>query len=216
MSSLLIINEALQWVVLIALGVAGLALARQVGVLHVRVAPAGALDGDRGPAVGDVAPPMAVTTLDGRPFTVGGASASAGLRLLMFVSAQCPMCKTLIPVAKSFAAAERISLVFVGDDELPIQKSLVAAQGLDAYPFVNSGDVGRLFEVDKLPHAVLMDGAGKVLAKGLVNSREHLESLIVSHEMGVASVQDYIAGLKPATAHPHVAGTATPHAAVGA
>jgi hypothetical protein len=35
-----------------------------------------------------------------------------------------------------------------------------------------------------------------VLAKGLVNSREHLESLIVSHEMGVNHVQDYIAGLK--------------------
>jgi methylamine dehydrogenase accessory protein MauD len=206
MSTLLIVNEALQWLVLIALGVAGLALARQVGVLHVRVAPAGALDANRGPAVGDVAPPLAVTTLDGRPYTVGGASLSgsgAGLRLLMFVSAQCPMCKSLIPVAKSFAAAERISLVFVGDDTPDVQKSLVAAQGLDAYPFVNSDEVGRLFEVDKLPHAVLMDGTGKVLAKGLVNSREHLESLIVSHEMGVANVQDYIAGLKPAASHSH-------------
>lgn len=202
MSTLLIINEALQWLVLAALGVAGLALARQVGVLHVRVAPAGALDANRGPAVGEVAPPLAVTTLDGTPYTVGGTS-SAGLRLLMFVSAQCPMCKSLIPVAKSFAAAERLSLVFVGDDDVGVQKSLVAAQGLDAYPFINSDEVGRLFEVDKLPHAVLMDGGGKILAKGLVNSREHFESLIVSHEMGVANVQDYIAGLKPATAHNH-------------
>jgi len=208
MSTLLIINEALQWLVLIALGVAGVALARQVGVLHVRVAPAGALDANRGPAVGDIAPPLAVTTLDGRPYTVGGASATASLRLLMFVSAQCPMCKSLIPVAKSFAAAERSALVFVGDDTPAIQQSLVTAQGLDAYPFINSDEVGRLFEVDKLPHAVLMDGAGKILAKGLVNSREHLESLIVSHEMGVANVQDYIAGLKPATVKPHAAATA--------
>lgn len=209
MSTLLIINEALQWIVLIALGVAGLAIARQVGVLHVRVAPAGALDANRGPAVGDVAPALSVTTLDGRPYTVGGA-ATSGLRLLMFVSAQCPMCKSLIPVAKSFAAAERISLVFVGDDTPAVQKAMVAAQDLAAYPFVNSDEVGRLFEVDKLPHAVLMDGAGKILAKGLVNSREHLESLIVSHEMGVTHVQDYIAGLKPATntAKPHAAATA--------
>ena len=42
---------------------------------------------------------------------------------------------------------------------------------------------------------VLLGAGGKVLAKGLVNSREHLESLIVSHEMGVAHVQDYISGL---------------------
>jgi methylamine dehydrogenase accessory protein MauD len=198
MSSLMIINEALQWLVLATLVVAGLALARQVGVLHVRVAPAGALDANRGPAVGEKAPTMALNTLDGRAFTLGGAAPDAGLRLLMFVSAQCPMCKSLIPVAKSFAAAERISLVFVGDDDPAVQQSLVAAQGIAAYPFINSDTVGRAFEVDKLPHAVLLDGAGTVLAKGLVNSREHLESLIVSHEMGVAHVQDYIAGLKPA------------------
>jgi len=37
---------------------------------------------------------------------------------------------------------------------------------------------------------------GRILSKGLVNSREHLESLVVSHEMGVVSVQDYLAGLK--------------------
>lgn len=207
MSSLMIINEVLQWLVLAGLVLAGLALARQVGVLHVRVAPAGALDANRGPAVGEKAPAMPLITMDGRPFVLGGAAIGAGpagLRLLMFVSAACPMCKTLIPVAKSFAAAERISLVFVGDDDPATQQSLIAAEGLAAYPFINSGEVGRAFEVDKLPHAVLLDGAGTVLAKGLVNSREHLESLIVSHEMGVTHVQDYIAGLKPATARPAV------------
>jgi methylamine dehydrogenase accessory protein MauD len=199
MSTLMIVNEVLQWLVLGALVLAGLALARQVGVLHVRVAPAGALDANRGPAVGDKAPPLALTTLDGRPYTVGGVSPVQANRLLMFVSAQCPMCKTLIPVAKSFAAAERVQLVFIGDDDAAVQEALVAAQGLEAHPFVNSGEVGRLFEVDKLPHAVLLGSDGTVLAKGLVNSREHLESLIVSHEMGVAHVQDFIAGLKPAT-----------------
>jgi hypothetical protein len=50
--------------------------------------------------------------------------------------------------------------------------------------------------VGKLPYAVLMDADGVVLSKGLVNSREHLESLIIAHEMGVKSVQDYIASLK--------------------
>jgi methylamine dehydrogenase accessory protein MauD len=205
MSSLLIINEVLQWLVLGAIVVACLALARQVGVLHVRVAPAGALDANRGPAVGEMAPALPLTTMDGRSIILGGAGGgtggdSGGLRLLMFVSAQCPMCKSLIPVAKSFAAAERINLMFVGDDEPAVQHKLIADQDLAAYPFINSGDVGRVFEVDKLPHAVLLDAAGRVLAKGLVNSREHLESLIVSHEMGVRHVQDYIAGLKPAAA----------------
>lgn len=193
MPTLLIINEALQWLVLAGLAIAGLALARQVGVLHVRVAPAGALDAGRGPAIGDKAPVMPLTTLDGRPWLLGGPA--SGKTLLMFVSAACPMCKTLIPVAKSFAAAERVSLVFVGDDDPGVQRMLVERHDLAGFPFINNDEIGRLFEVDKLPHAVLLDEQGVVLAKGLVNSREHLESLIISHEMGVTSVQDYIAGL---------------------
>jgi len=197
MMTALIISEALQWVVLIALGFAGIALARQIGVLHMRVAPAGALDAGKGPAVGDLVPHMHVKTLDGAPMTIGKSDTSSSPRLLMFVSAQCPLCKALIPVAKSFAAAERVDLVFVGDDDPAAQRAMISKYDMGAYPFVNSDEVGRMFEVDKLPHAVLLDAGGRVLAKGLVNSREHLESLIVSHEMGVASVQDYIAGLKP-------------------
>ena len=193
MMTALVISEILQWIVLAALVVAGLALARQVGVLHVRVAPAGALDAGKGPAVGEAAPHLHVTTLDGKAITVG--NVGAGMRLLMFVSAQCPLCKSLIPVAKSFAAAERVELVFVGDDAPDIQRAMIAQHDMDAYPFINSSDVGRAFEVDKLPHAVLLGAGGRVLAKGLVNSREHLESLITAHEMGVPHVQDYIAGL---------------------
>lgn len=198
MMTALIISEILQWVAIIAFGIAGLALARQVGVLHVRVAPAGALDAGKGPAVGEQAPHLHVKTLDGTPMTIGGPTAS--LRLLMFVSAQCPLCKSLIPVAKSFAKAERVDLVFIGDEDPQIQRAMIAQHDMAAYPFVNGDEVGLAFEVDKLPHAVLLDATGKVLAKGLVNSREHLESLIVSHEMGVPHVQDYISGLQKAPA----------------
>ncbi len=205
MMTVLIISEILQWVVLIAIVVAGLALARQIGVLHMRVAPAGAMDAGRGPAIGEAAPRLDVTTLDGRPLTIGGSVEQGRLRLLMFVSAQCPLCKGLIPVAKSFAAAERIDLVFVGDDDAAAQRAMIAKFDMAAYPFVNNATVGLAFEVDKLPHAVLLDATGKMLAKGLVNSREHFESLIVSHEMGVAHVQDYISSLNAPSAKAHAA-----------
>lgn len=200
MMTALIVSEILQWLVLAALAVAGIALARQVGVLHIRVAPAGALDAGKGPAVGDLAPHLHATTLDGAPLTIGNVGTAPALRLLMFVSAQCPLCKSLIPVAKSFAAAERVELVFVGDDDPASQRAMIAQHDMGGFPFVNSTDVGRSFEVDKLPHAVLLGPGGRILAKGLVNSREHLESLIVSHEMGVPSVQDYIAGRSKAEA----------------
>jgi len=46
--------------------------------------------------------------------------------------------------------------------------------------------------VSKLPYAVLLDEAGRVASLGLVNSREHLESLFEAKERGVASIQDFL------------------------
>ncbi|CAN5384719.1 hypothetical protein BH10PSE13_BH10PSE13_10970 [soil metagenome] len=196
MLTALIVSQVISWIVIAALGIALLALARQVGILHMRVAPAGALSTAGGPAVGERTQGLEAMTLDGQPVLVGGEAHGTALRLLMFVSAQCPLCKALVPMAKSFARAERVELMFVGDDDASIQREMVALHGLEDYRFVNGPEVGRAFEVSKLPYAVLLDAHGTVLSKGLVNSREHLESLIVAHEMGIGSVQDYIAGLK--------------------
>ncbi|MGF7149917.1 methylamine dehydrogenase accessory protein MauD [Sphingomonas zeicaulis] len=196
MMTALIVSQIISWIIILAMGVALLALARQVGVLHMRVAPAGALTTAGGLAVGDQSKPIAAHMLDGSHALVGGPATGAGLRLLMFVSAACPLCKAMIPMAKSFARDERVALTFVGDDEVAAQKALVAQQGLEAYPFVNGPEAGQAFGVAKLPFAVLLDADGTILSKGLVNSREHLESLVVAHEMGVRSVQDYLATLK--------------------
>jgi hypothetical protein len=58
---------------------------------------------------------------------------------------------------------------------------------------VLSEALGRSFGVAKLPFAVLIDEAGKLAASGLVNSREHLESLFIAKEIGVSSIQAFIA-----------------------
>ena len=70
---------------------------------------------------------------------------------------------------------------------------MILAHQLAGIPFVLSEDLGRAFGVSKLPYAVLIDEAGRVASLGLVNSREHLESLFEAKERGVASLQDYLA-----------------------
>ena len=196
MLTALIGSQVISWGVILALVVAVLALARQVGVLHMRVAPAGALTTAGGPSVGARSPAIPARTLEGAAVTVGGAAPGSALRLLMFVSASCPLCKGLIPMAKSFARDERVQLIFVGDDDPVAQRGMIEQHGIGSYQFINGPDVGQAFEVGKLPYAVLLDADGTVLSKGLVNSREHLESLVIAHEMGVRSVQDYIGSLK--------------------
>lgn len=192
----LLVSTVLSWIVILLLVVALLALARQVGVLHMRVAPAGALTTSAGPSVGSAAAAIPATTLDGQKVTVGGHQHGVPLRLLMFVSPSCPLCKNLIPMAKSFARDERVQLVFIGDDDAAAQRQMIAEHSLGGYQFINGPEVGQAYEVAKLPYAVLMDEHGTILSKGLVNSREHLESLIIAHEMGIQSVQDYIGKLK--------------------
>jgi methylamine dehydrogenase accessory protein MauD len=58
--------------------------------------------------------------------------------------------------------------------------------------YVLSRELGLAYQVDKLPHGVLIDADGVLRAKGLVNTREHVDSLFEAMERGVGSVQEYL------------------------
>jgi methylamine dehydrogenase accessory protein MauD len=186
------VSQILLFILVVGLAVAGVALARQIGILHERVAPVGALTPRQGPAVNEIAPQLTLPTLAGDSITIGGILAAGANRLLLFVSPQCPICKKLIPIAKRMARSDKLELIFAGDGD-PVQlKEMVEAMDIAAHPFVNSRELGMAFGVDKLPHAVLLSAQGVIYARGLVNSREHLESMVVARDLGVASVQEYL------------------------
>ncbi|GAM03436.1 MULTISPECIES: methylamine dehydrogenase accessory protein MauD [Novosphingobium] len=182
----------LLWMLVIAMAFVILALARQIGVLHERLAPVGALATAQGAQAGEQAPVMPGHLLGGGTIEIGGALAAGSLRLLLFVAPSCPICKKLIPIALDVARDERVDLVFVGDEDPDEQRRMIERHGLAGQTFVNGPEVGMAFAVAKLPHAILLDDAGKVVARGLVNSREHLESLLVAHETGHSNVQSYL------------------------
>lgn len=186
------VSQSLLWLVVAGLAFTVLALARQVGVLHERLTPVGALTTGTGPAVGEAAPLLRAVALDGTRMEIGTRRASGRALLMLFVSRTCPICKVLIPVARDVGRAERLDVLFVGDSDIAEQQALIAAFGISPGDFVNGPEIGMAYRVDKLPHAVLIDAAGTVVARGLVNSREHLESLVVAQETGFGSVQDFL------------------------
>ena len=59
------------------------------------------------------------------------------------------------------------------------------------FAYVLSPSLGLNYQVNRLPFAALIDAAGVLRARGLVNSREHLESLFEAQRLGVASLQEY-------------------------
>lgn len=196
MTTALMVSVAVLWVLVVALAVIVLALVRQVGVLHERVAPAGALMGRETPRVGEEAPVIEVPEWQGGRRRLGGRSDEGRGTLLVFVSPTCPMCKTLLPVITSVRAAEAgwLDVVVASDGPREEHEAFVARHALDRYPYVLSTELGLAYQVGRLPYAVLLDARGVVRARGLVNTREHVESLFEASERGVASVQDFLGG----------------------
>jgi methylamine dehydrogenase accessory protein MauD len=192
MTALAVSNGAL-WLVVIALSVALLAVIRQLGVLHERIAPVGALMLAKGLKVGESAPQIAAQDIEGRSLTLGAVRADERATLIVFVSPTCPVCKTLLPALKSSMASERdwLDIVLASDGEIAAQREFVSAQRLGAFPYVVSAPLGISYQVSRLPFAVLVDSKGVLRARGIVNSREHLESLFEAKRLGFASIQDY-------------------------
>jgi methylamine dehydrogenase accessory protein MauD len=192
MNALIVSNIAL-WFVVLALLVALLAVIRQLGVLHERIAPTGALMLAKGLKVGEAAPPVAVQDLDGQSRTIGSPVAGGRATLLMFVSPTCPVCKSLLPVLKSSLVSERgwLDIVLASDGELVAQREFVQAQKLGNFPYIVSTPLGLSYQVSRLPFAVLIDAEGVLRARGIVNSREHLESIFEAKRLGFATIQAY-------------------------
>jgi methylamine dehydrogenase accessory protein MauD len=192
---LLIISNIILWVVIVALAIVIYALTRQVGVLYERVAPAGALAINQKLEVGQLAPEMMLPSLLSGLIEIGGIKQNSKSQLLFFISPECPVCKTLLPAIKSSANAEAdwVDVVFASDGKNDDHQGYITKQGLDNYPYIVSELLGKNFGIAKLPYAVLIDSQGKIAAMGIINSREHIDSLFEAKEHQVASIQEYMA-----------------------
>jgi methylamine dehydrogenase accessory protein MauD len=168
-----------------------LALARQVGVLFERISPMGALTLKGGPHVGEAAPALRLQTLDGNAVRIGATTQRS--QMLFFLSPTCPVCKKLLPAVHALAMAERsrLDVLLTSDGEEAEHRAFAQREKL-GLPYVLSAELGLAFQIAKLPYAVVIGPDGRVRAKGLVNSREQIESLLEAEERGVASLQEHM------------------------
>jgi hypothetical protein len=135
------------------LAVAVLALAREVGMLRLRLGPASALEiPEEGPAVGE--PTGIVARFDPRD--------GAELALAVFVSDACHVCRGLEPAIASL-------------DRDPVLAVATFEEEGDA-------DVWDELEVPGAPYAVALGLDGTVLAKGTFNNLAQLESVLATAE----------------------------------
>lgn len=158
-----------QSVLVAVLAVVVVALARQIGVLHMRLGPLGALEiDDEGPRLGDAPPARTARDRSGAPVVVGGPGSR---RLLAFVSPSCPICEQLLPSLPAAARASGLALQVVSD-----------------------GDLETAYGVPGVPFVVVFDELGVVRSKGTVNSLEQLDGLIDTAERRMLQTEDLRAG----------------------
>jgi hypothetical protein len=142
-----------QWVLLVVLAVVVVALARQVGTLHLRLGPRGALEvDDEGPALGQAPATVAAHLYGGGRAPIGGAGP---IRLVMFASPTCPICLDVLPSIPTAAAAAGAVPQVVHDAE---------AEGA--------------WSVPGTPFFVVLDRLGIARAKGTADNLEQVEGLL--------------------------------------
>jgi hypothetical protein len=135
------------------LAVAVLALAREVGMLRLRLGPEGALEiAEEGPALGSRSPVISRF----------GARGSAELALAVFTSDGCRVCAGLEPAVATLARD-------------PILVVATFEEKADA-------DVWEELGIPGSPFAVALDLNGTVLAKGTFNNLAQLESVLGAAE----------------------------------
>lgn len=194
MTSTLIISNIILWILVLVLVAVVFALVRQIGVLYERVAPAGALMAGKGLKTGELAPVFDLQTLQGQAFRLGGERSDGKSTLLFFLSPSCPVCKTLLPVLQAIRKSEAdwLEIVLASDGDEQEHREWLKQQKLESWPYLLSPQLGMTMQVAKLPFGALIDEKGILCARGLVNSREHIESLFEAKAQGVASIQEYM------------------------
>lgn len=153
----LAIGLTFTFALVVVLGVAVLALAREVGLLRLRLGNEAALEiADEGPQLGERVGVIDRFRPDGR----------AELALAVFSSDGCRLCQALEPVVAAFR-----------------HEPLIAVEFFDE---VRDADVWQALRIPGSPFAVALGRDGAVRAKGTFNSYGQLESILATAERRAA------------------------------
>jgi thiol-disulfide isomerase/thioredoxin len=144
-----IASYVMLWVAVAVLGIAVVALLRQIGVLHARMRPLGVHFGGEGPERLSPAP-------GGDRFDYGAAS----LTLVAFTSPTCTICASLLPGLRALSHSYGEVVVEVLSHDRSTE-ALFAA-----------------FKVRSTPYFVAVDRRGLVRVRGIANSLEQIEVMV--------------------------------------
>jgi methylamine dehydrogenase accessory protein MauD len=164
------------WAVVLFQGVVIFLLLRQLGLMYLGTAQGIARDGL---AVGKRAPQFTAVGLSGDQITLQE-RLSLPL-LLIFGSPTCGPCKSLVPHLNEFAAERtgELHVLFLSRGSVDDARRFATEQAVHVPLAAHPDDaLPDRFQARVTPFGFVIGSDGTVLAKGLVNNREHLDMLV--------------------------------------
>ncbi|MEM7274019.1 MAG: thioredoxin domain-containing protein [Actinomycetota bacterium] len=148
MTGIWLVSYLLLWLTVAVLGVAVVAMLRQIGILHTRVAPMGVHFAGEGPELDLPAPVVDDVDYGASPYT-----------LLAFTSPTCEICATLKPALRHLERGyDEVYLRIIDHD---VDPSIFAA-----------------FRVRSTPYLVAVDRDGIVRSRGVANTLDQAEEML--------------------------------------
>ena len=182
--TLLTIATAIQFVILIGLAVVVLSLARQVGILHERLTPAG-MTRSREIQVGEVVP---LQSTEGTVSISGAAPEIAGRNTaLLFMSQECPICRSVLPAFDDAVAGSGFGAYWIADGmpgpsgQMPDYERYADEQRLDPDRLLVSQELGLALGVSQIPALVLIDAEQRLLVREVLSGPRQVAGLLADH-----------------------------------
>lgn len=178
------ISHALLWILLLSQSAIILALLRQVGILSLRIGPAGARLAEDGPDLDSLVPALDLVDIDHEGARLVIPAPHVGISLIVFISPKCQICDNLMIGFRTLSRQVlNVSWAIVAFSEVSECREFRRRHQLRDVLFCHAEDaVWDKFKLRSTPFALVLDAQGRVLSKGLVNHIEHLESLVTAVE----------------------------------
>jgi methylamine dehydrogenase accessory protein MauD len=168
----------LLWALVLGSFVMWLAVLRQIGILHNRWGPRGGLMTEDGPGVGEAVPRFDVVSVEGSELRFPG---DGLLNLAVLTNPSCSACEELAPALGTLLRdpPEGVTpMVLVTDGGADAARRLARDHKIDVRRVASAPTAAGLLNAASTPLALLIDGGGRLLNKGIVNSLEQIEVLV--------------------------------------
>jgi methylamine dehydrogenase accessory protein MauD len=180
MTGIWLVSYVALWILVIALLVLVLTMARLIGLLYRRFPPYGARGDADGVPIGSKIPPYRGISIDGDAIEVPD-PLTRRPGIVVFVSPSCGACAELAPAIRSIWRSDSKDVAILiaataGDEEAA--RAFAEEHHLAGIPYVVAPEWAAANNIMGTPYAVGIDADSVVRAKGVANHLEHLDSLL--------------------------------------